>query len=87
LSSGTTFFGSVGSIFDAPVTSAKLSSRAIATLEGGPTTLVGTGISATTLGGVEPRSMTATESGGGLAGTVLTPSTSTAFPSLAESAS
>ena len=87
LSSGTIFFGSAGSTFDAPVTSAKLSSRAIATLDGGPTTLVGTGISATTLGGVALRSMTVTVSAGGLAGTVFTPSTRTAFPSLAESAS
>src|SRR5215831_18029439 len=87
LSSGTVFFGSAGSILDAPVTSAKLSSRAIATLDGGPTTLVGAGTSAMTLGGVALRSMTATESAGGLAGTAFTPSMRTAFPSLAESAS
>src|SRR6516225_5002358 len=87
LSSGTVFFGSAGSILDAPVTSAKLSSRAIATLDGGPITLVGAGISATTLGGVALRSMTVTESAGGLAGTAFTPSMRTAFPSLAESAS
>src|SRR6516162_10022084 len=87
LSSGTVFFGSAGSILDAPVTSAKLSSRAIATLDGGPTTLVGAGTSAMTLGGVALRSMTATESAGGLAGTAFTPSMRTALPSLAESAS
>src|SRR5262249_4988646 len=87
LSLGTVFFGSAGSIFEAPVTSAKLSSRAIAPLDGGPITLVGAGISATTLGGVALRSMTVTESAGGLAGTAFTPSTRTAFPSLAESAS
>src|SRR5262249_28740760 len=62
LSSGTVFFGSAGSILDAPVTSAKLSSRAIATLAGGPITLVGAAISAMTLGGVALRSMTVTES-------------------------
>jgi hypothetical protein len=72
---------------DAPVTSAKLSSRAIATLDGGPITLAGAGISAMTLGGVALRSMTETESAGGLAGTAFTPSMRTAFPSLAESAS
>src|SRR5262249_45384982 len=84
---GTVFFGSAGSILDAPVTSAKLSSRAIATLAGGPITLVGAAISAMTLGGVALRSMTVTESAGGLAGTAFTPSMRTAFPSLAESAS
>src|SRR5262245_27518775 len=87
LSSGTVFFGSAGSTLDAPVTSAKLSSRATATLKGGPTTLAGAWISATTLGGVALRSMTGTVSGGGLAGTDFTPSTRTALPSLAESAS
>src|SRR5262245_34809144 len=87
LSSGTSFFESLGSTLVAAVTSAKLSSRAIATLDGGPTTLVGTATSATALGGVELRSMMVTESAAGLAGTVFTPSTRTAFPSLAESAS
>src|SRR6516225_5021167 len=43
--------------------------------------------SAMTLGGVALRSMTVTESAGGLAGTAFTPSMRTAFPSLAESAS
>src|SRR6266508_4388306 len=87
LSSGTSFFGSAGSSLVAEVTNAKLSSRAIATLDGGPTTLVGAGTSATILGGVALRSITVTESGAGLAGTTFTPSTRTAFPSLAESAS
>src|SRR5437016_11330955 len=87
LSSGAVFLGSAGSSLVAPVTSAKLSSRATATLKGGPTTLAGAWISATTLGGVALRSMTATESADGLVGTELTPSIRTAFPSLAESAS
>src|SRR5262245_66263735 len=79
LSSGTVFFGSLGSTLVAPVTSAKLSSRATATLKGGPTTLAGAWSSATTLGGVALRSMTVTVSGGGLAGTEFTPSTRTAL--------
>src|SRR5438067_4307220 len=87
LSSGTVFFGSAGSILDAAVTSAKLSSRATATLSGGPITLVGASISATTLGGFALRSMSVTVSRGGLAGTEFTPSVSTAVPALAETAS
>src|SRR5262245_48059286 len=51
LLSGTTFLGSLGSIFVAAVTRARASSGATATLEGGPTTLVGTLSSARTLGG------------------------------------
>ena len=51
LLSGCTFFGSAGSIFIAPVTNAKLSSRETATLFGGPTTLVGAFTSPITLGG------------------------------------
>src|SRR5512133_2687028 len=87
LSSGTVFFGSAGSTLDAAVTSAKLSSRATATLSGGPITLAGTSISATTLGGFALRSMSVTVSRGGLAGTEYTPSMRTALPSLAETAS
>src|SRR5258708_9701240 len=48
LSSGTVFFGSLGSTLYAPVTSAKLSSRATAPPKGGPTTLAGAGSPATT---------------------------------------
>src|SRR5262249_26131814 len=87
LSSGTVFFGSAGSILDAPVTCVKVSSRAIATLEGGASTLTGPATSALILGGVALRSITVTESARGLAGAALTPSMRTVLPSLAESAS
>ena len=79
LSSGTSFFGSFGSSLVAAVTSAKLSSRAIATLDGGPTTLAGTGISTTTLGGVALEIDDRDQSrAAGLASNVFTPSSSTA---------
>src|SRR5438105_3680040 len=87
LLSATSFFGSAGSTFMAPVTSAKLSSRDTATLFGGPTTLVGALTSAITFGGFADRSMMATVSGAGLSGTVLTPLTSTALLSFADTAS
>ena len=48
------------------VTSAISSFGDTATLVGGPTTLLGTSISASTLGGVARRSMNVTVSGGGL---------------------
>ena len=57
--------GSAGSTFIAPVTSAKLSSGAMATLGGGPTTLAGAGNSATMRGAVPERSMIETVSGSG----------------------
>src|SRR2546430_574809 len=60
LSSGTVFFGSAGSILDAAVTSAKLSSRATATLSGGPATLGRAPIPPTPLGGFAFTSMAVT---------------------------
>ena len=87
LSSGTSFFGSAGSSLVAEVTSAKLSSGAIATLDGGPTTLVGTATSAIDFRRRHAEIDDGDVSGAGLSGTTLTPSTSTALPSLAESAS
>src|SRR5262249_28695055 len=87
LLSGTVFLGSAGSSLVAAVTSAIDSSGAIATLNGGPTTLAGALISWSTLGGDAARSMIVTLSAGGLAGTMLLPSTRTALPSLAEIAS
>ncbi len=86
LSSGIALVGSAGSSFIAPVTSAKLSSEAIATLEGGPTTLVGTGNSATTRGAPPEISMMATVSGNGCGRTFATPLSSIILPSLAETA-
>src|SRR3954471_17483145 len=65
LSSATALVGSAGSIFIAPVTSAKLSSGATATLAGGPTTLAGAGNSATMWGDEPERSMIETVSGNG----------------------
>ena len=58
-----------------------------ATDSGGPTTLAGTATSATTLGGLAARSMMATVSGGALAMTLGTPSTSITLLSFAETAS
>src|SRR5262249_57908312 len=87
LSSGTVFFGSLGSTLVALVTNAKLSSRASATLKGGPTTLAGAGSSATTFGGGALTSMTVTVSGRGLAATQFTSPTTTPPPSLPEPAS
>ena len=85
-SSGAVFFGSAGSTFMAEVTSAKDSSFDTATLCGTPTTLLGACSSPSTFGGDTPISRIVTVSGGGLAGTVLTPSTSAILLSLAETA-
>src|SRR5947209_13569798 len=64
--SGTVLVGSLGStLLDEP-TSARLSSGVRATLRGGPTTLPGGAISATTRGGEALRSMIVTVSGRGL---------------------
>ena len=84
--SGICFFGSPGSIFMAAVTRARPSSGVMATLNGGPTTLVGAAISATIRGGYL-RSITDTVSTAGFWATVATPSMSTSLLSLAESAS
>src|SRR5207302_9020882 len=70
----------------AAVTSAIDSSGATATESGGPTTLAGASISATTRGGVKRRSMIATVSGAGFGTAVVTPFTRTALLSLAETA-
>jgi len=86
LSSGTSFFGSAGSTFIAPVTSAKDSSFDTATLCGGPTTLVGAFTSPRIFRGDTPMSTIVTVSGPGLAGTVFWPSTSAILPSLADTA-
>ena len=66
LSSGTCLLGSAGSICMALVMRAMSSLGEIATLVGGPTTLLGTAISASTLGGDALRSMNVTVSAGGL---------------------
>jgi len=84
--SGTCFVGSDGRIFIAEVTSAIDSSGAIATDVGGPTTLAGASISATTAGGVARRSMIATVSGAGFGGTFATPLSRTSLLSFAETA-
>src|SRR4029077_15187340 len=86
LLSGIAFFGSAGSTLKAPVTNAKLSSRDIATLCGGPTTLAGALTSPISFGGEVPRSMMLTVSAAGLAGTTFAPLTSTALLSFAETA-
>src|SRR5260221_552176 len=70
LLSGTVLLGSLGSIFVAAVTSASFSSGVMATLSGGPTTLVGTAISASTLGALPPSSITVTVSAAGFFTTV-----------------
>ena len=73
-SSGTSFVGSAGSIFDEEAISAIDSSGVIATESGGPTTLPGTFDTVpTTLTGSAPRSMIVTVSGGGLGRLRLTP--------------
>ena len=68
------------------VTSAMSSLGEIATLPGGPTTLAGTSISASTLGGEALRSMKVAVSAGGLFCTSTLPLTSLTLPSLAETA-
>ncbi len=87
LLSGIDLVASLGSIFIADVTSARPSSGVIATETGGPTTLAGTSISATILGGDCDRSITAIVSASGVLATSLTPFTRTALPSLADTAS
>ena len=67
-------------------TSAMSSFGDTATLVGGPATLLGTSISASTLGGVALRSMNVTVSGGGLFCTSDLPLTSLTLASLAETA-
>src|SRR3954447_22727071 len=86
LSSGTVFVASFGSTFVAPVTRAKLSSGATATLKGGPTTLAGACTSPISFGGEADKSMIETVSGGGFWTVFVTPSSSTALPSFAETA-
>ena len=68
-------------------TSAIDSSGAIATLCGGPTTELGARTSPMVLGGDTERSMIVTVSGGGFGTTVVTPSTSVAFESFADTTS
>src|SRR5437879_8974855 len=63
--SGTVFVGSPGSTLLDDPTRARLSSGVSATLSGGPTTLPGTAISATTRGGDAARSRIVTVSGAG----------------------
>ena len=87
LSSGICLVASAGSIIMLEDTRAMSSLGEIATLVGGPTTLLGTLISASTLGGVARRSMTVTVSGAGLFCTSALPSTSLSLASLAEIAS
>ncbi len=77
---------SAGSILLAAVTSASDSSGEIATLIGGPTTLVGTFDLGDDLRRRCARSIMVTVSGGGLATTLLTPLSSIALLSLADTA-
>src|SRR3954464_11292818 len=87
LLSGTRRFGSAGSSLLDAVTSAIDSSRVIATLWGGPTTLVGAWTSPTTFGGLTLRSRTVIVSGTGLSEPTVVLLTSAVWPSLAETAS
>src|SRR5262249_52380907 len=84
LLSGIAFFGSAGSTLKAPVTNATLSSRDMATLCGGPTTLAGALSSPMSFGGETLMSMMFTLSAAGLSGTKFMPLTSTALLSFAE---
>src|ERR1700712_2486170 len=84
---GAVLVGSSGSILVAPVTSAKDSSGAMATLCGGPMTLAGASTVARTRGGKTLRSMIVAVSGGGAGLTTVTPSLSATLASLAETAS
>src|SRR5262249_45026303 len=68
LSSGTVFFGSAGSILDAAVTSAKLSSRATATLSGGAVPLGRGPLSPAPLGRLAFGSKSRTPCPGGVGG-------------------
>ena len=70
----------------AAVTSARPSSGVMATLNGGPTTLPGTGISLTTRGGVLLRSITDSVSGGALGTTFTVPLSSMTLLSFTETA-
>ncbi len=77
---------SAGSTFIAEVTRARPSSGVMATDMGGPTTLAGTGISATARGGLALRSITVMVSGAGFWTTWTAPFTSATLLSLAEMA-
>ena len=84
LSSGICLVGSAGSICIELATNAMSSFGEIATFVGGPTTLFGISISASTLGGEALRSMKVTVSAGGLFCTSTLPLTSLTLASLAE---
>src|SRR2546422_7580639 len=85
--SGTVLVGSLGStLLDEP-TSARLSSGVRATLRGGPTTLPGAAISATTRGGDALRSMIVTVSGAGFCTIFTAPLSSMTLLSLDVTAS
>jgi hypothetical protein len=80
------FVRSAGSTFIAEVTSARPSSGVMATENGGPTTLAGTGISAMARGGLAFRSMTVRVSGAGFCTTCTAPFASTTLLSFTEMA-
>src|SRR5262249_58388545 len=80
--SGAIFVGSLGSIFDDEPTRARLSSGVSATLNGGPTTLPGAAISASTRGGEALRSRIVTVSGAGFCTTFTAPLSSMTLLSL-----
>src|SRR5205085_3498141 len=86
LSSGICLVGSAGSIVIELATSAMSSFGDTATLVGGPARLLGTSISASTLGGVALRSIKVRVSGSGLFCTSCLPLTSLTLASLAETA-
>ena len=87
LSSGMVLVGSLGSMRWLEVTSANSSFGETATFSGGPTTLLGTSISASSLGWEGRMSMMATVSAGGFFWTSALPSTSFTLASLADTAS
>src|SRR5688572_10346463 len=80
----TVLVRSAGSTFIAEVTRASPSSGVMATENGGPTTLAGTGISAVARGGLALRSMTVMVSGAGFWTTCTAPFTSITLLSFAE---
>src|SRR5262245_23553970 len=86
LSSAMVLLGSAGSIFWLAVTRAISSRGDTATLSGGPTTLLGTSISASNFGGLARKSMIDTVSGAGSFCTTTLPSTSFTLLSLADTA-
>ena len=86
LLSSAVFLGSAGSSLVAAVTSAMLSSGAMATLCGTPTTDAPRFTWPSTLGGETPMSRIMALSGGGLSTTLLVPSTLTTLFSCAETA-